>query len=146
MDELIAEMYKALELSDTASEMEIDEAYRRLVKQYQSDQMSDDQLKKREAWDKLKEISMAYDTLKNYLSEKEEIKPKKADVQDSQLNQPFSAGKTRKSGRRIAVIIMVAVCISIGYYFYTNKRTGPANVAGPANIVQEDVRIFTSSG
>jgi hypothetical protein len=50
-----------------------------------------------------------------------------------------TTGKTKKSGRLVVFIFIVVVGISIGYYFYMNKRNDLVSIA------QMNVRIFTTS-
>gem|GEM_PF-3443899 len=50
-----------------------------------------------------------------------------------------TTGKAKKSGHLVIFIFIVAVCISIAYYFYMNKRDDLVSIA------QMNVRIFTTS-
>ena len=70
MDELTQRMFKVLEISESASIIEIEARYRELVRKYQAAQSSDDPASRQEAWQRLKEVSSAYEIVKKYWSER----------------------------------------------------------------------------
>ena len=138
MDEYVRKIYAILELPETATEREVDEGYRMLVKRCQEDQASGDPSKKQEAWDRLKEIGMAYDTLKRYLSE---INAPPVSQYQRDLPPPPPPSVRSRSPVVIAVVAVV-LCIAIGYFFLANKREHPARAPNAGS----QVRVFTAPG
>ncbi|MCX5808971.1 MAG: J domain-containing protein, partial [Proteobacteria bacterium] len=71
VDDLINNCYQILELPPGASMGEVKEAYRRLKQESSADE---------EEWERLKEISWAYENLIKYLSQHEKVTPQKEEV------------------------------------------------------------------
>ena len=140
MDEFIRRMYEVLELSESATINEIEGQYRRLVHQCQAGQSSADAASRQEAWNRLKEISSAYEVVKKYWSEKNIPRQ----TPDNYLRPGTTAPGTTVGKKRPAVrtaIVIGLICIAVVYYGYGfMQKQGP-----PAGTAVGELRLFMTS-
>ncbi len=92
----ISNSYRALELKPGASPEEVKEAYRELVKVWHPDRFGGDEKLIRRAEEKLKEINLAYDRLKN-------VRPRKTATSadggsEESPGRPAASSKPRRAG------------------------------------------------
>jgi DnaJ-class molecular chaperone len=69
----IKRCFEILELDRTASPDEVTQAYKDIVNVWHPDRFSNNPRLKQKAGEKLKEVNVAYETLKSYLSSKQEL-------------------------------------------------------------------------
>jgi hypothetical protein len=69
----IKRCFEILELDRTASPDEVNQAYKDIVNVWHPDRFSNNPRLKQKAGEKLKEVNVAYETLKSYLSSKQEL-------------------------------------------------------------------------
>ncbi len=67
MDNLIAQCYRILELKPGASIVMIEKAFKDLTKVWDSDRLNDEPELMQEAWEKIKEITWAHETLTKHI-------------------------------------------------------------------------------
>jgi len=77
----IEQSFEILELDRSASTDEIKQSYKDIVTVWHPDRFSSNPRLKQKAEEKLKEVNVAYDTLKSYLSSEQQIEPKQEKVQ-----------------------------------------------------------------
>lgn len=140
MDDFIRRMYEVLNLSESATISEIEEQYRRLVHKYQAGQSTADAASRQEAWNRLKEISSAYEVVKKYWSEKNIPRQTPDNYLRSGPAAPACAvGKKRSVAP--TVIVIGLICIAIVYYGhgFLKRHDPPVRTAGG------ELRLFMTS-
>lgn len=97
--------YKILGLKPDASEKEVKQAYRYLLKVWQTDRFSNDPLSEKKAKDRLKKINDAYDTFRHYTS-----------------NLPGAKKGTRSIKIAAFAAVFVLVFIILFVFFSSSRR------------------------
>ena len=77
----IEQSFEILELDRGASTDEIKQSYKDIVTVWHPDRFSNNPRLKQKAEEKLKEVNVAYDTLKSYLSSEQRMEPKQEKAQ-----------------------------------------------------------------
>ena len=77
----IEQSFEILELDRGASTDEIKQSYKDIVAVWHPDRFSNNPRLKQKAEEKLKEVNVAYDTLKSYLSSEQQMEPKQEKAQ-----------------------------------------------------------------
>ena len=77
----IEQSFEILELDRGASTDEIKQSYKDIVTVWHPDRFSNNPRLKQKAEEKLKEVNVAYDTLKSYLSSEQRMEPKQKKAQ-----------------------------------------------------------------
>ena len=77
----IEQSFEILELDPGASKDEIKQSYKDIVTVWHPDRFSNNPRLKQKAEEKLKEVNVAYDTLKSYLSSEQRMEPKQEKAQ-----------------------------------------------------------------
>jgi len=77
----IEQSFEILELDSGASTDEIKQSYKDIVAVWHPDRFYNNPLLKQKAEEKLKEVNVAYDTLKSYLSSEQRMEPKQKNAQ-----------------------------------------------------------------
>ena len=77
----IEQSFEILELDRGASTDEIKQSYKDIVTVWHPDRFSNNPRLKQKAEEKLKEVNVAYDTLKSYLSSEQQMEPKQEKAQ-----------------------------------------------------------------
>ena len=77
----IEQSFEILELDRGASTDEIKQSYKDIVTVWHPDRFSNNPRLKQKAEEKLKEVNVAYDTLKSYLSSEQRMEPKQKNAQ-----------------------------------------------------------------
>lgn len=83
----IKKCFEIFELDRPASLYEVKQAYKDIVNVWHPDRFSNNPRLKQKAEEKLKEINVAYDTLKSYLASKQDVEPE----QDKAPQENFKA-------------------------------------------------------
>ena len=91
----IERCFKILELNRGASPDEVKQAYKDIVNVWHPDRFSNNPRLKQKADEKLKEVNIAYETLKSYLSSKQELE---AEQEKMGTREDIDTGDETKSG------------------------------------------------